>query len=533
LQTNVRTLVVLVACCAAILWALRHVWENSDPVLLEARSIQKRAIRDLQSGKPAQRLSAIKELERLRVGDSSSAIPSLIGALEGQEIEVRVAAAEALGPICAGVKSVSGGEMVRAAAMALLRSLEDPEPAVRIAAAEALGLIGSAAVKSESGAATARAATTAILAFLKDSKPEVRSAAVTSLGRIAREKAAATATAASDRAALMDAMAEAFGDRDTKVRLAAVNAIGSLPRGSDPPGNLAEALTDESPEIRVAAIRGLIFARRGLDPWAAILLGLAEHDPDRSVREQCLITLSYAFKPPAVTASVVPNLIASLKSRDANVRSQTASLLGQFGADARAAIPELLRVLNEPLSTGVGPFIGPGKTLDPACAAASALGRIAPGSGDAKSVIEDLIMVARAGPLTRRGWAAYALGEFGSAAENAIPVLIKVMSDATPDDELEHGASSAHALGAIAPGTPSADQAIAALVRALSSSTWFCRVQAMNALRQFGRQAATAIPKIRALKDDRDAEVRDAAERALRAIEAGSSPWTRGSAFTG
>ena len=75
LQTRVRSLIALVACCAVILWAWRHLAENLDPVLLEARSIQKRAIGALHSDKPADRLTAIVDLERLRTGDSSIAIP--------------------------------------------------------------------------------------------------------------------------------------------------------------------------------------------------------------------------------------------------------------------------------------------------------------------------------------------------------------------------------------------------------------------------------------------------------------------------
>ena len=44
LQTNVRTLIALVVCCAAILWAWRNVAVNWDPVGAETRSIQTQAI---------------------------------------------------------------------------------------------------------------------------------------------------------------------------------------------------------------------------------------------------------------------------------------------------------------------------------------------------------------------------------------------------------------------------------------------------------------------------------------------------------
>jgi HEAT repeat protein len=242
------------------------------------------------------------------------------------------------------------------------------------------------------------------------------------------------------------------------------------------------------------------------------------------VRERCLITLNYAFKPPALTAAVVPDLTPSLRSGNAKVRSNAAWILGEFKADARGAIPELLRVLNEPLDPTVEAVIGPSMNLDPASAAARALGRSEPGSAEARAVIAGLMEAARSGPISRRGWVAVALGEFGPAAEEAVPVLIQVMSDATPVDSFERAASAAKALGKIAPNTPSAEKAIAALLPVLDSKTSLARASAIEALRAFGPKAAAAIPRIRAMKDDRDRDVQKAAAKALLAIEAQSAP---------
>ncbi len=75
------------------------------------------------------------------------------------------------------------------------------------------------------------------------------------------------------------------------------------------------------------------------------------------------------------------------------------------------------------------------------------------------------------------------------------------------------------ALGKIAPKTPSAGQVVAALLPVLESKDSFPKVKAIEALSQFGARAAAAIPRIRALEDDRDPEVRNAAARALRVIE--------------
>lgn len=132
--------------------------------------------------------------------------------------------------------------------------------------------------------------------------------------------------------------------------------------------------------------------------------------------------------------------------------------------------------------------------------------------------------VARSGPVIRRGWAAYALGEFGPAAEETAPVLIQLIKETTPDQENENEASAAVALGKIAPDTPSADQAVAALLPVLRSKVRISQESAIKALSRFGPRAAAAIPRLRALKDDRDTRVRKAAAKALLAVENASAP---------
>ncbi len=382
-QTNVRMLVLVVASCGVILWAVRRLWENSDPVLVEARAIQKHAIGALRSGKPAERLTAIQELERLRRADPAIAIPPLVATLKDPAIDVRIAAAQALSSIGpAVVKSRADKEPVYASASALSECLNAPNPKFRVAAAEALGSIVSSLAQSGSGEAAVAESARALIDRLKDAEPGVRSATAIALGKIALPRLAPTAGSPASRDAILDALVGALGDRDAKVRLAAINAMASYPIRTDAPHALGLALKDESAENRGAAVRGLILRQQGLDPWVPILLRLVEHDPDPSVREQCMRTLSFAFKPPAVTPAALPALIAGLKSGDIKVRSQAASIVGGLKADARAAVPELLRVLNEPVDPTVVPVQGPSGTFDPGCAAAHALGQIAPGCDD-------------------------------------------------------------------------------------------------------------------------------------------------------
>ena len=433
---------------------------------------------------------------------------------------MRVAAIEALSWIGSELlESRAGGGTVLAAATALIQSSKDPEPNVRSAAALALGSMDVGLARSRSGGATLHDAAAALILSLKDPEPAVRAKAAFSMGKFVFPNRALI-----DRKPILDAFAEALCDRDAEVRRAVIVALNWNPGGGEPPKELALALKDESAENRAAAVIGLTPVRQGLDPWLPILLRLAEHDPDRSVREHCFNTLSHAFRPPAVTAAAVPALIASLNSGDAKVRGKAASILGELKADAMAVIPELLRILNEPLDPGVESFQSPLSIFDPACEAALALGKIAPDSMNAKQVIAALIEVVRSGPLSRRGWAADALGEFGPDAENAVPVLIKATANSTANDNFHGRASAALALGKIAPDTSSADQALATLVLLLQSQCRFPQVKAIEAVSLFGPKAAAAVPTVRALKDARNPVVRDAAVRALLAIEKECAP---------
>src|SRR5262249_4817543 len=135
------------------------------------------------------------------------------------------------------------------------------------------------------------------------------------------------------------------------------------------------------------------------------------------------------------------------------------------GADAEAAIPALLRVLIEPIAQyTVHPYRAPD------CAAARALGAIAPGSASAGAVITVLTEVVRSGPPNTQGQAAWVLGHFGPAAEPAIPALIRMVREAGPPRAgVANEQNAALALGLIAQDTPSADEAVTVLMGVLDS----------------------------------------------------------------
>jgi HEAT repeat protein len=505
LQTDVRTLILLVLCCGAFFWAWRRLSENYDPAIAEARSIQERAIQALRSGKPADRVVAIQHLTSH--GDDAVAISSLIEAIE------------------------------------------DPDASVRVAAANALGLTGSAVVGTGSGVEAPRAAVKALIRRSSDPEPRVRAAALASLGTILSTRPAAGAASPIDRRAVTDALAKRLGDHDLATRRSAIHALASPdPTGpSAPPEALRPGFDDGSAENRVEAIQGLVNFQRGLDPWMPTLLRLAEHDPDRRVREACLNLLTYpGFKPPLVTAAAVPALVAGLRSGDTQIRCKVARFLVRLGPEARAAIPDLLRILDQPVDPELEPFqaLLVTEDQDPGSEAAVALGAIAAGTPDAKPVIAALTEVARSGSVIRRTRTAYALGGFGAEAAEAVPVLISILNDPksiayireemrearasarpSPLSAYVNGeAQAARALGKIAPETPLADEAVAALRTVLDSEAPYSRAAAAEALGHFGAKAEAAIPRLRALGDDRDEAVRNSAARALRLIEEDGEP---------
>lgn len=523
LQTNVRSLVVLVACCGAVLWAWRHLAENGDPVRNEARGLQRTAISTLRSSKKqADRLAAVYELERLREGDVSITVSALIELLDDADPEVRLAALEALGtigsdPAAAKTADASLGDAV----VALARRVRDPNAPSRAAAARNMGLIGASLVESRAGGAAIGTVVNALMESLHDPEPALRSASAAALGRLDTPALASMTTPPLSHQALMEALANLCSDGDEGVRHAVMNAM-AVPRVMNGPPDraLLAGLKDPSPGVRVAAVQGVTFCRQGLDPWTPPLLDLAEHDPDPSVREQCLNTLDYAFKPPAITAVVVPDLIRALKGSDAKVRSQAALMLSRFGARALAATPVLVEILNEPLAPTVDPTTGSQYKLDPASSAIQALGEIAPGSTEEKKVIAALMDIAANGPVGRRAWAAHALGRFGSAAAEAAPIVIKVMTDAVVDNKFEGFVLCARALERIASESPSADEAVAGLVTALDSKDSAIQRVAVGTLGRFGAKAAPAIPKLRALMNARKAVlvVKEDVTKALTAI---------------
>ena len=140
LQTGVRGLIVVVACCGVMSWAARHLLGEPAP------GNRRRA--GLRSPNPSVRARAARELWWVGMKEPGVAIPALIDAMTDPEAPVRLAVVEALGSISGDAARVgAAGEVIREAITALIRSLGDREPSVRLAA-----LMGLKAIVSAKGA---------------------------------------------------------------------------------------------------------------------------------------------------------------------------------------------------------------------------------------------------------------------------------------------------------------------------------------------------------------------------------------------
>jgi HEAT repeat protein len=477
-QIGVGGLIVAVACCGVVAWSARSLWESQHPVIDAARG--------LQSSDAAERVAAARQLLPPGLLDPGRAIPALVAALGDPEVQVRVAAAVTLGALGGEVVgTTSAGDAVRDAVKGLIGALKDREPSVRMEVVRALALIVQA--KGAPGVI--------------------------------------------DLQAVIDALAGMLGDRDDGVRRAVFYGLrqcGPL-APSGPPAALVAVLEDRSARNRAGAIEALAAFPISLDPWLTSILGSAEHDPE--TRSICQMAIGRAGAP-AFSADAIPALVVALGSPSRIVRSFAAKALEPHASAPRCAVavPVLLNVLREPFD----PELEPSRTKgwngwDPAAQAASLLGQIAPGTRSAGEVIAALTEVVRSGHPLRRASAANALGQFGPAAERAVPALIGILSDVLAgngQDPYDWGYAGAKALGAIAPGTKSADDALAVLIKDLDSgSEGYIGSQhaAIEALPAFGKGAARALPRLRDLQKDKSPAIRAAADKAVTAIEAAIS----------
>jgi HEAT repeat protein len=305
------------------------------------------------------------------------------------------------------------------------------------------------------------------------------------------------------------------------------------------PSELAAALRDSSADVRAAAARALQSFGSHLDEEIPTLIAMLRRD-EVDVRTACAEALQAAWP----SAALVPTLLDFLKSPDRVVRCHSAQLLGRIGPPASSAIPVLIRFLKEPPDPD---------NSDPAVPAARALGRMEPTPESIAALVEAMgpekfarYMAAfhrlfdYVGPpprdvddhflnveSNRIKAAINGLGDIGSLAVAAIPAVIAVYGRALEGRFVIADKEIPAALAKIAPTTAAARDAVAVLIHTLDSDDDFACRGAAEALIHFGKDAAAAIPKLRALQQRRTF-IAGVATKSLAAIEAQSAPGAGG-----
>jgi HEAT repeat protein len=439
---------------------------------------------------------------------------------------------------------------------ALIATLGDEDAGVRATAAESMGVViyfsrdHPPAVPVASDLLTRRVevATRVLVPLLSDRDPGVRAAAATGLGTIAKRPVDPLAPE------LTPEQLAALKHESNAVRRQSAKLIYSAADVKLPP-ELVAGLEDESAAVRAAAARALAHFGPDLGPEIPALFAILERD-DTDVRRACAAALEAAWPNPAL----IPTLVELLKSRDRWSSAYAAKLLGRIGPEAKETIPALIAVMNERFDPAqrdrsdaslatlqsywalralgqIGPcpegiaalvdLISPEK-VEPALAyvqklrehdkRAPALRKV----GKAEPpMVDDPVVGAELSRITE---AVQALGEIGPPAAAAVPALISLFNKSVEADWSLSQIALPAALGRIAPNSPAAPDAVAALIRVLDAQDYIIRSGAVEALGHFGRDAAAAIPKLQALQKDSEQLIRDAAAKTLAAIEAQSEP---------
>ena len=385
---------------------------------------------------------------------------------------------------------------------ALAKQLKAEDPADVLEAAELLGKRSKETLP-------------ALLKLLKSEDRVARSAVVPLLAEFGAE--------AKDALETLQTIAD--GKRGRVDAVAAVYRIAPTPQA-------ARALTDllEEKDSALYAAEALKQLRPANQAVVIELLAALD-SPDEQVRLACAVALWRIEK----HARALPAAITCLRSADARVREQVAADLGsEFGADAKAAVPELVKRLFD-LFAGVR------------SASAEALGRIGPGAADAAKPL--LALLDGDEPAFVQSAACEALGLIHPTDKDDAIALLKKKLDHPAALVRVHAAlalvhlgdksgEAVAAAGLTARGhqarIPAAEavwrlskdgRAIPLLIRALEESNLDGtageneRYMAARALGRVGKDAKDAAPELLRLVTHRDDALATAARTALKVID--------------
>ena len=254
--------------------------------------------------------------------------------------------------------------------------------------------------------------------------------------------------------------------------------------------------------LGLVGVTSLVAQDRTTDEWLPLL-----GNEDREVRMAAVSGLRHCGGT-GEAKKVAPALVdAFKKEKDARVRYKIAWALGKMGADAAAAVPDLIAALAD---------------KEVAYRAAETLGEIGPA---AKAAIPPLIAALAKPEITHA--AAAALGKVG---RDAMPALL----DATKSKESIVRAGAAEALGELGGRSPAshvggggaepAQKIVPTLSALLKDANDDVRYRAAAALKALGAQAAPAVPALVAALKDKRRDVRNQSAQALGRLGSAAVP---------
>ena len=425
-------------------------------------------------------------------------IAQLRAALADPSQTVRTQAAKTIGALGAGAQS---------AAPDLLPLLQDEEECVRRQAAEALESIGAASAQTAE----------AMVPLLSDSSAAVRAAAASALGSFREEASIATT-----------GLIELLNDRDETVRQKAAEALGKIgPLSAEATKNLEEGLASDDALIRAQtaeAIGEIGPAAKAVAPALAKIL----KDTNDRVRGKAVEALGKIGEEAAAYA--LPQLVRAMHDPDTWVQVLAAEALGEMGEAADEAIPALIRALKHDhvqvryqavqALSNLGATAEPARdALETACAdvdegvrslALQALGKIGPLSPHSQVLIRNAFKDAD----QKVQIAAILACDSETGLEPAThQALLELIDDA--HDEVR--VKSFQMLARVAGATP---ELLAKLTQLVSDdANLWVKIQAAVTLGQLGQQAIAAGPVLVEIVLTQEADLREAALRALVQIQ--------------
>ncbi len=254
-------------------------------------------------------------------------------------------------------------------------------------------------------------------------------------------------------------------DQDPEVVVASMQALTEVSEywPNDQVALLTQLVRDNTDLVRVHAINRLGHAGPRARSAIPVLLDVLEKDAWNNCRMHAATTLSYiAPKDPKVIAGLVHS------AEQGNWAAIVA--LRRAGPAARPAVPLLIRTLNREIRESAAP-------------------------------VE----------------AAKLLGEIGPSAAEAIPVLLKCMTD----DDSRVASACAGALAQVGIANP---EVVPALMRCAETGDQDVRTVAVRALGTLGPRARQAVPMLCGLLQDNRSKLRAEAARSLGMIDAPGGP---------